>query len=763
MPPSPLFQEGPLSEGELQAWRQEILSWIRTQSEGLETILLKYNAFDMIANLTFAQLFHDPETYSEPTHHGLAAVIEYATLMYLKHPFNQGNDFVIDGSALKQVEDKIRGIITAIGIYWAAEGYRTTPDKDLSALDDFRFRTISHELIVRGPGYLHHQREQLRALFQPIDNWILSQLGFSVNDALILDGAIEEIINRNLETTVQEGRQSEAEILEALRGRRKGDISNESDETFIQHIQKLSAKEAQRRVRDLMTLWLTSSLGTRVFSFSPDEVALQTGLPKERIQAVLEYFGLDFGSIPADFFIPSPINQLRTNPFLHHESRHLYPVPGTLAWAMQQRLEASIKSNSLTSGEGIWKTYERQRADYLERESMRLLGVALRNADVHRGLTYQVTEDGELKTYELDGLVVYDLTLFLVEAKAGAFSPSARRGSKDRLKRDLKELLGEAHTQVIRAKRYIETTDSPRFVTRERKDIYIDKSQMRRTFLVTITLESLDTFNAVLHEVARTGVLEDAELPWAVSLDVLRVICEMNEFPSQLVHYLQRRLRLNEFGKFQASDELDWFGYYLSKGLYFEMDTGIAKADFVAFSSYTKPFDDYYYYEMGLRKTPTPKPVQPMPQLYRDIIFELEGRGNSKGHSEAVLQLLEWDEETRREFVRLFEYVRNLTRRDSSVHDFTMASSKAGAGLTCYSTIAQETTKTFEQLASYVRVRKYREHADDWLGLLTVVDRPGLVHGFICGHETWEHDEGFEVLAGTLQNLPAPKKKKKAG
>jgi hypothetical protein len=273
----------------------------------------------------------------------------------------------------------------------------------------------------------------------------------------------------------------------------------------------------------------------------------------------------------------------------------------------------------------------------------------------------------------------------------------------------------------------------------------ISKDDFRRIILVTVTLEPLDTYNASLAHVAKAGILKEGELPWAVSLDVLRVIAEINEFPSQLIHYLTRRLQINLDADIETQDELDWFGYYLSKGLYFKgMKSLKGDAAFVHIMSHTAPFDDYYFFEMGMRTKPVAKPVQPMPELMRKIILELESRHDSPGFSEAVMQLLDWGDETRKKFVQLFNRIRKMTRRDSGTHDFTLVSTEDGAGITCFSSTPQGAEEAFSRLARYVEAKKYQQKCDMWLGLLTVVGENGLVHGFISGAFPWTYDEILE-------------------
>jgi hypothetical protein len=79
-----------------------------------------------------------------------------------------------------------------------------------------------------------------------------------------------------------------------------------------------------------------------------------------------------------------------------------------------------------------------------------------------------------------------------------------------------------------------------------------------------------------------------------------------------------------------------------------------------------------------------------------------------------------------------------------------MGSDEARAGITCFSAVARDAEEVFEQLEGFIRLKKYRMSADHWVGLLTIVDYPGLVHGFIAGNEPWVPDKELEALSAEL-------------
>jgi hypothetical protein len=83
---------------DLRESRVSLPETLRQEVKELEALLLKYNSFDLLANMMFLEVFTDPETYKEYSYEGMQVVVEYAALLSLKHPFNIGTEIVIKGS-----------------------------------------------------------------------------------------------------------------------------------------------------------------------------------------------------------------------------------------------------------------------------------------------------------------------------------------------------------------------------------------------------------------------------------------------------------------------------------------------------------------------------------------------------------------------------------------------------------------------------------------------------------------------------------------
>jgi hypothetical protein len=309
---------------------------------------------------------------------------------------------------------------------------------------------------------------------------------------------------------------------------------------------------------------------------------------------------------------------------------------------------------------------------------------------------------------------------------------------------DLEKLVADAHSQALKARRYISTAGSPRFVAEDGTAVTIDKSRFDRIFLVTVTLEPLDPFTPVLHRVADLGIFEEEDLPWAIYLLDLRVISELIEYPAQLIHYLDRRLRLHEAKDVEADDELDWFGHYMHEGLSLE-DLQAWPGDKMQLLTYTTDMDDYFLHQAGERATPAPKPAQPIPKKLRQVIEEVE-REKGEGYVDVVCRLLDMGSDARKRFVKSLDKIRQRSRQDGEDHNFTMFFSGVKFGLTVFSGLNTPPDELVQRLQNYCIAKKYQTKMDMWLGLGSHLSCPGLVHSWVISAEPWRFDAQMEEL-----------------
>jgi hypothetical protein len=717
---------------------------IAQQVVDLEHILERYDPLDVIANVSFINLSANPETYKEWAHEGQQAYVEYVTLLCLKKRYHTPSDprhRLIDGRVLEDIQNRLEqihyGTIWFHGTRYMDSEKQTQP----SLVEELRFKTVLHELGVRNPGYPQHLEELLRGLFEPLTAWMESSLGFSIEDAIAFEHAIGKILNDRMLARRETARAEEKNLRKQVRALRNGrPPSDDYPEDMIAELAGHRDDKMRRAIRNVVVAWTFFALGD-TYAFTGEEVAAEAERPTDRAQAFLDRMSIRFGEVDKDFSMPAAGHPLRTRPIVQHDARYLCPIPGLLMWGLRPALEGTLKTDPR-----LWERYQRARSGYLESRSLELLSQALGGAPHYRRLKFPKVEgDGE---DELDGLLTFDRCLFLVECKAGGFSPAARRGAEEPMLHGLKDLVADAHSQALKARRYIAVTDSPTFVAEDGTAVTIDKARFDRVLLVTTTLEPLDVFTPVLHKVADLGIFEAGDLPWAVYLLDLAVISQLIEFPGQLIHYLDRRLRLHEAKNVEAGDELDWFGHYLHEGLSLE-DLQAWPADRIQLLSYTTSMDDYFLHQAGERQTPAPKPAQPMPKKLRQIITELETE-RAEGYVDVVCHLLDMGADARKRFVKSVDKIRERSRRDGGDHDFYMLFSGADFGLSVLTGLTTPLPKLTERMQAYCVAKKYQTKMNRWVGLVSHLALRRLVHAWVMLTEPWRYDGEMEEVVTRL-------------
>jgi hypothetical protein len=115
---------------------------------------------------------------------------------------------------------------------------------------------------------------------------------------------------------------------------------------------------------------------------------------------------------------------LRERPILVDGSgNYLCCSPHNLLWAIRPSFEAAARD----ADGSIWHRYEAHRRRTVERRAVRALEDGLRADWSRSGVHYEVTEDGQVKRPEIDGVVRLDVAAFLIESKASTMRPAARR------------------------------------------------------------------------------------------------------------------------------------------------------------------------------------------------------------------------------------------------------------------------------------------------------------------------------------------------
>lgn len=736
---------------------QELPGVIREKTKELEQVISKLDPLDVIANAALANSVIDPNKYKEYEFEGNPAFTEYLTLICLKKPQWHSEHRTVSGAEHELVDSVVREIFELTKFYYATEVADPERSEPPTLIDEMRFLAQTEQLIMRSPAYEHHLKEQLTDLFGPFDEWMSEAIGFTIAEAISMTEGIARWTRLQLSMRGSAAMKDMKALKRQARDARRGRLEdNNAPLELIKRLAALEEKDLLRETKSMLHGFLFFGLGDTL-SFKGSELAEVTDVPLERATKFLDLFSMQFGEVPEDFCMPASPPELHGRPIVHADDSYLCPAAGGLLWALRPTLEAAMNpdnARAVHNDKRAWNRYSDARGKYLEEEVLRLLGGALRHAETHHQLKYRFPEN-PTDELELDGLVRFDRTLILLEGKAGVMKASARRGARASMLESIEDLVADAHEQALRARSYIDSVDAPEFRTRTGERIVLDKDSFDEVIMMTVTLDTLGVFPAIMHRIAELDLFSDDDLPWTIPITDLRVICELVEFPSQLVHYMRRRLRLSELGlTVRATDELDYFGHYLTEGLYFE-EVSESEMPVLQLLSYTGQFDEYYMAEMGQRTKPTPRPRQKMLPEFRKLIMSLED-AHPPGYVTVVCALLDLDAKTRRMVVKQLAKRAAAAKKDGGIHDFTFFFEDARHGLTFMCSTLARAQEMRDKLTQYCLAKKYQGRYDSWVGVGCLAEDPTNIAMCTWTNQPWEHDEDLERLVAEM--LPAESK-----
>lgn len=228
-------------------------------------------------------------------------------------------------------------------------------------------------------------------------------------------------------------------------------------------------------------------------------------------------------------------------------------------------------------------TFSRSRAKTLDRLAVDYVSSILPGSQRYTNLHYGDPE--------LDGLVLFEDIALVIEGKGSALSTAARRGDTRRLGSDLEKAVEQAWTQGARAREYLlGDTDSVFTDERGTEVLRLAPGAITQVLIINPTLHELGGHGSQLPQLRALGLFPDADYPWSVFINDLRVITETAGNAAVFLHYLEWRARLPLGDRVIAVDELDLWGSYLLGHRFGYLADGAT--EFVGNS--TTDFDDYY-------------------------------------------------------------------------------------------------------------------------------------------------------------------------
>ena len=306
-------------------------------------------------------------------------------------------------------------------------------------------------------------------------------------------------------------------------------------------------------------------LGTDLY-----DVQKVTSLP----QALIDELSWGPGEEP-DFFAegefsgwPLRIWPVFKRPFIRLNDRYYcFDLHGLFdkIYRVMQRIILRLKPDYRETWNGI----QQQQS---ERLPFKYLEQILPGATIYRSVYYRWHANpgaAEKNGCEADGLLVYDDHLFIVEARAGAFTYTSPANDFPAFIASLKNLVLKPATQGQRFLDYLGSAETVSIFDKDHNKVgELRKSDFRQITICPVTLDPFTEIAAQVQHLRKIGIDVGSHAVWALSLDDLRVYADIFENPLWFLHYVDQRMRAFQSDIIQVEDELDHLGLYLKHNNY---------------------------------------------------------------------------------------------------------------------------------------------------------------------------------------------------
>ncbi|MBV1766698.1 MAG: hypothetical protein KUA29_00040, partial [Methanobacterium sp.] len=515
---------------EIKDKRPEIKKNIKKNINEIIPLIKEYDPFELLTCISLKNLILDPETYKESTHHGKESYVEYALSLILSIPKKEvckpTNEKII-----KKFNGLISEVVDDVNWYFFTEA---SEGKEDLIKEEIRFMSIAKFIFVRGDSYDEHHLDLLKDLFKIHDSFLEKHFDLTIDD--IISGV------RNIKSQINDNLTKELDFMVKI---------NEShslfkDFTENNNLDGLSVEEVKIKFNELPEVKEKNKQLNEINN-ERQRVPFIIRYKDRRMETILKLLSSNFGDNSSFLsFIKAPgwptnDSIINKKPIIEHEGLYYCFNPNILFRNMREILESWIREKDKTYFE---INYQKSRSLFLENKALDYFRSIFPDAEVYNKLFYHVVENGENKRPETDGIIIYDNNIFILEAKSGSFSLSARRGGLKAIERDVAKLIDDAYCQALRTKKYIDENNEPRFEYENGSDALIikNKRMFKNIFLINITLENLDYFSTRLGSLNAFNLIQGKEWPWSVFINDLRIISELIEFPSEFILYLKNRV-----------------------------------------------------------------------------------------------------------------------------------------------------------------------------------------------------------------------------
>jgi len=205
--------------------------------------------------------------------------------------------------------------------------------------------------------------------------------------------------------------------------------------------------------------------------------------------------------------------------------------------------------------------YYRARSAAVENEAVRHLHGVFPDARILRGGKYPGTRPGEL--IEVDGVLVWQDVVVVVESKGGYLSQRARTGDPTSAATELRRTVADGFFQAARLVRALERNHEVTLTDEEGQSLTLDARAIRRIYAVVPTADTFGSVSTTLDLLWQREILPDRATPLIIAIQHLHLLTDLLRTPLELLGYLDYREEILTDPAFRVGDEMEVLGCYV--------------------------------------------------------------------------------------------------------------------------------------------------------------------------------------------------------
>jgi hypothetical protein len=508
---------------------------------------------------------------------------------------------------------------------------RATIPEINEAVEEFRFRTQVIWCNVSGAEYQAHNIPALRELLVPQSDNIKKAYGLNGKQLCDELAKIWHSLTMGLGEALQAMDEFRHESLNAVEADIQAGIAGEG--TLAEKMDGAMVRHGLVEKRDVA---LGKFLGLDLF-----DLQKVTNLPIELLNDFSWSPGQETDFLSAGNLKGWPLRIWPTfkRPFLKIGERYYCFEQTTLFDHFFRQIEKRVYQVD----EATKQAWIATRKDVTERLPFEYLARILPQATQLQEIYYPLAEDSKkTRTYETDGIIIYDDHLFVIEVKSGAFTYTDPTTDFDSHLKSLEGLLADPAKQGSRFLKYLRgSKEVPIFDKHGKEVLRIRNNDYRQVTLCAISLDPFTEIAAQTQRVSEIGVEVGTEPLWALSLGDLRVYADIFSNPLEFLHFIEQRKEAFASSKLQLDDELDHLGLYLKHNHYVKHleDAMRGPKARIQALGYRQKIDEFYSARLGDPSTISPL-RQEMPPLMAKLI-DLLALSGKPGRSEIAAYILD--------------------------------------------------------------------------------------------------------------------------